>query len=382
MARNALLHAAVKAKKDKFYTQLGDIQNELRHYKSHFEGKTVLCNCDDPFESQFFQYFALKFVDLKLKKLIATSYASSPIAGKQFSYRKEKDGQTSFLFGEEVAKVVTDITTYDPNKHAYKAVVTAVRDATGNGGVAMVDVAELFKMGENTLTELAGDGDFRSPECLALLDEADIVVTNPPFSLFREYVTTLMEHDKKFIIIGNQNAITYKEIFPLLKENKIWLGYGFPGNVGFFESPYEDVAAAAEHKEGMIRISGVMWFTNLDIKKRHAILDLEKEYSPELYPKFDNYDVINVDKTLQIPCNYRGAMGVPITFMDKYNPDQFELLEGSNRYGVLDYWGKNEIIREAHSHGNNINGKAKYFRIHIRYTPQWIANHPYEFGEV
>ncbi|MDO4565420.1 MAG: adenine-specific methyltransferase EcoRI family protein, partial [Clostridia bacterium] len=252
------LNAAAKAKKDEFYTQLTDIEKEMRHYRKHFKDKTVFCNCDDPFESNFFKYFTMNFNRLGLKKLIATCYASSPIANTQLSLFN--------VIGTEESK---------QNK-AYKAVVTKVYDKTGDGGVDMFDVAELFKSGENELAELDGDGDFRSDECLALLDESDIVVTNPPFSLFREYVSVLMEHKKHFIIIGNQNAITYKDFFPYLKENKIWLGNGFAGNVGFFSSPYEDIAASSQHKEGLIRVSGVMWFTNIDIKKRHEQLILVK----------------------------------------------------------------------------------------------------------
>lgn len=306
MAGNLLLNAAKGAKKDEFYTQLADIEKELRHYRKHFKEKTVLCNCDDPFESKFFEYFVKNFNKLGLTKLIATCYTGSPIMGKQLS-----------LFD-----VVPEAKSGTP----YKAVVTKVYDATGDGYLDMYDVKELFLNGENELTELAGNGDFRSPECMALLDEADIVVTNPPFSLFREYIAVLMAHEKKFLIIGNQNAIKYKEVFPLLQENKMWLGYGFPGNVGFFESPYEDMAVSSQHKEGFIRVSGVMWFTNMDIKKRHEELVLVKRYSPERFPKYVNYDAIEVAKVVDIPCDYSGNMGVPITFMTQYNPEQFEIM--------------------------------------------------------
>lgn len=309
MAGNRKLNSAKTARKDEFYTQLSDIEKELRHYKKHFQGKTVFCNCDDPFESNFFKYFVLNFNRLGLKKLIATCYTGSPIAGKQLSIFDILDGST-----EE-----------NENK-PYKAIVTMVYDKTGDGGVDMFDVAELFKSGVNELTELEGDGDFRSPECMSLLDEADIVVTNPPFSLFREYVATLVEHKKSFILIGNQNAIKYKEIFPLLQNNEIWLGYGFQGNVAFFDSPYEDVAVSSQHKEGLIRVSGVMWFTNLDIKKRHEDMILVKRYNADDYVKYDNYDAIDVPKAADIPCDYAGKMGVPITFMTQFNPDQFELI--------------------------------------------------------
>ncbi len=319
MARNNGLGAAKSAKKDEFYTQLTDIEKEMRHYRSHFKGKTVLCNCDDPFESNFFKYFVLNFNRLGLKKLVATCYFSSPIMGSQLRCRADTNGQMELSFEENAP-------ADDGAKRPYKAVVTVVYDKTGDGGVDMFDVVELFRSGENQLTELEGDGDFRSGECLALLEEADIVVTNPPFSLFREYVGTLMEHEKKFIIIGNQNAITYKDFFPYLMKNEIWLGNGFAGNVGFFSSPYEDTAVSSQHKEGMIRVSGVMWFTNLDIKKRHEQLILVRRYNPEEYLRYDNYDAINVDKTTDIPCDYAGMMGVPITFLDKYNPEQFEIV--------------------------------------------------------
>ena len=249
MGNNASLNQANKAKKDEFYTRLSDIENELKHYRKHFEDKVVLCNCDDPFESNFFKYFCLNFNRLKLRKLIATCYSGSPITGNELT-----------LFGDE---------TEEEKRTPYKAIITSVHDANGDGSTSMIDVATLIQQGENQCERLEGNGDFRSKECLQLLDEADIVVTNPPFSLFREYVTTLLEHHKKFIVIGNQNALKYKEIFPYIQQNELWLGYGFPGNVGFFESPYEDIATSSNHKEGLIRVSGVMWYTNLDIKKRH-----------------------------------------------------------------------------------------------------------------
>lgn len=284
---NSNLGAAKRAKNDEFYTQLTDIEKELRHYRRHFKGATMLCNCDDPFESNFFKYFVLNFNRLGLKKLIATCYEGSAVA-------EYHDGKAK----------------------PYKAVVTTVYDTTGDGGVDMEDVRNLFELGENELVELEGDGDFRSEECLALLDEADIVVTNPPFSLFREYVSTLMEHKKKFIIIGNKNAITYKEIFPLLKDNSVWLGS---------ESPFEFFTPDGMTK----RVNGLTrWYTNLDIKKRHEDLILVKKYAghEDEYPTYDNYDAIEVSKVTDIPFDYDGVMGVPITFLDKYNPDQFEIV--------------------------------------------------------
>lgn len=330
---NTGLGAAKVGKNDEFYTQLTDIEKELRHYRKHFKEKTVLCNCDDPFESNFFKYFVLNFNRLGLKKLIATCYISSPIVGQQLKYYMDKNGQMSFNLGEDACEATEE------SKRPYKAIVTQVYDKTGDGGIDMVDVAELFKSGENALEELSGDGDFRSPECLELLKEADIVATNPPFSLFREYVNTLIDYQKKFIIIGNQNAIKYRDIFPLFMKNEIWLGYGFQGNVGFFESPYQDIAVSSQHIEGLIRVSGVMWFTNLDIKKRHEEMILVKRYSPDFYIKFDNYDAINIDKVADIPCDYDGIMGVPITFMSSYNPEQFEIY---GRTGNIEWATSNE----------------------------------------
>lgn len=311
--KERLLNAAAKAKKDEFYTQLTDIEKEMRYYRKHFKGKTVLCNCDDPFESNFFKYFALNFNRLGLKKLIATCYATSPIMGQQLSL-------FDVVGGEE-----------EQRNKPYKAVVTKVYDVTGDGGVDMFDVAELFKTHENELVELEGDGDFRSEECLALLDEADIVVTNPPFSLFREYVSVLMEHEKRFIIIGNVNAITYKEFFPLLKENKVWIGASIHSGDRKFYVPDDYPLNAAgcgidEDGRRFIRVKGVRWYTNLDIKQRHEELILVKRYTSLDYLSYENFDAINVDKTVDIPCDYAGIMGVPITFLDKYSPDQFEII--------------------------------------------------------
>lgn len=324
---NSQLSAAKKAKNDEFYTRMTDIEHELVHYKDHFKGKVVLCNCDDPFESNFFKYFALNFNRLGLKKLIATCYSGSPIAGGEY--------QPS-LFDDDVDE--------DTGRHrrAYKAVVNVFRDATGDGGLDMDDIKNLLDSGENELTELHGDGtygagDFRSRECLELLDEADIVVTNPPFSLFREYVATLMEHGKKFVIVGNQNAITYKEAFPLLRDDRLWLGYN---KVKEFVVPSADHPErgniVTDGKGGLIaKFGNICWYTNLDIKKRHEDLLLYRRYKedPSRYPKYDNYDAIEVSKVKDIPEDYWGVMGVPITFMDKYNPDQFDIVGCSESEG-------------------------------------------------
>ena len=303
---NKNLNAAKTAKKDEFYTQMSDIEMELQHYWQHFHDKVVLCNCDDPYESNFFKYFALHFNHLGLKKLICTCYNGSPIQGDELTF--------SFDFGDE-----------EPKKIAHKVVITEVKDLNGDGAVDLSDVRILLQNDKNVLSTLE-TGDFRSKECIELLKEADIVVTNPPFSLFREYIAQLMEYEKKFLIIGHQNAITYKEVFPLIKENRIWLGYGFKGGAAHFFSPYEDIATAGDHREDMIRVSGVNWFTNMEIPKRNEELDLVCRYSPEEYPTYENYDAIEVSKTSDIPYDYSGAMGVPITFLDKYNPEQFEII--------------------------------------------------------
>lgn len=307
MAGNASLNKANIAKQDEFYTQLTDIEKELRHYRKHFQGKTVLCNCDDPFESNFFKYFALNFNRLGLKKLIATCYAGSPIANRQLS-----------LF--DVSGEQGD---------AYLAVVTQVRDTNGDGGVDMCDVAELFRARENVLKKLKGDGDFRSPECLKLLDEADIVVTNPPFSLFREYMSVLMEHRKKFIIIGSLNAVKYRETFSHIMNDEIWLGYGFQRNDAYFSIPPENAGnysgSVYNPSTGLVHFRNCTWFTNLDIQKRHEEMILVKRFKEEEYTRFDNYDAIIIDRLADIPCDYAGIMGVPITFMSCYNPDQFEI---------------------------------------------------------
>lgn len=318
MAGNSALSAATKAKKDEFYTQLTDIEKEMRYYRKHFKGKTVLCNCDDPFESNFFKYFVLNFNKLKLKKLIATCYNGSPIANDQLTLFdvlgvENKDGEN--------------------RSKPYKAVVTTVHDTTGDGGIDMLDVKKLFEDGENQLTELKGNGDFRSEECIELLDEADIVVTNPPFSLFREYVAQLMGHGKKFIIIGNVNAITYKEVFPLIMQNKMWFGASIHSGDRAFYVPDDyplNASGCGIDDEGrrFIRVKGVRWYTNLDLKQRHEELILVKRYAAheDEYPRYDNYAAIDVSVTKDIPEDYAGIMGVPITFLDKYSPDQFEIL--------------------------------------------------------
>ncbi len=329
---NKNLNAAKAAKKDEFYTQLSDIERELHHYWPHFKDKVVLCNCDDPYESNFFKYFALRFNQLGLKKLICTCYNGSPVMGNELLLHF--DG-----YDEE------------PTKIAYKVEITEVRDENGDGAVDLADVRYLLQNDHNVMATLQ-TGDFRSQECIDLLKEADIVVTNPPFSLFREYIAQLMEYGKKFLIVGRQYAITYKEVFPLFMENKIWLGYGFKGAVGHFVSPYEDVAKAGDHRENMIRVSGVYWYTNLEIPKRKEELDLVRRYSTDNYPTYVNYNAIEVAKSSDIPFDYAGLMGVPITFLDKYNPEQFEIVGQS-----LDLADMNVIKQEL----GKVNGGPRFY---------------------
>jgi len=324
---NVTLHAAKKNKQDEFYTQLADIENELKHYKDQLRGKVVFCNCDDPFESNFFKYFANNFNVLGLKKLIATSYIKSPIAGGQVE-----------LFEIEGLK--------PDGKEPYKIEINEVPDLNNDGAITLDDIEYLLKHDKNVATTLKGDnkynaGDFRSSECLELLHEADVVITNPPFSLFREYLSQLVEHNKKFLIIGSKNAITYKEVFKLIKENKLWLGHGFANGNAYFSIPDELVREFAsgvyDPKTRMVKFRNVGWFTNLDYEARHEKLSLYKKYTPEEYPKYDNYDAININKTAEIPVDYGGVMGVPLTFFDKYNPEQFEILGITDRQASYGY---------------------------------------------
>lgn len=310
-----LLSKAKKNKADEFYTQLPDIEAEMRHYREQFRDKVVFCNCDDPYESAFFKYFAANFNFLGLKKLVATCYVDSPVAGQQLS-----------LFDRP------PLQQKDPDaRPAYKIEITEVLDMNADGAIDLTDVEILLRNGNNALTLLQGDGDFRSAECVALLKEADIVATNPPFSLFREYVAQLMEHDKQFIILGNVNAITYKEIFKYIMGDAIWLGQSIHSGDREFRVPDSYPLNAAgyrvdENGVKYIRVKGVRWFTNMDFEERHENLTLFKRYTPEEYPRYDNYDAIEVSKVAEIPYDYDGMMGVPITFLDKYNPDQFEIL--------------------------------------------------------
>jgi len=331
---NSNLHKANKAKKDEFYTQLIDIEKELKHYKEQFRGKVVYCNCDDPFESNFFKYFAANFNALGLKKLITTSYTKSPIAGGQLP-----------LFEVKGLK--------PKGKEPFKIELNEVLDTDADGAVGLTDVKWLLKNDANIATTLKHDGDFRSEECVDLLKEADIVVTNPPFSLFREYVTQLAEYEKKFLIIGNTNALTYKEIFKLIKDDKLRTGYtNF--NVGmFFVVPddWEQFHHIDETGKKIARVSTSCWFTNMEVEKHKQDITLYKKYTPEEYPKYDNYNAINVDTYTDIPHDYKGVIGVPITFVDKYNPEQFEIIK----------FRKGDDDKDL-----AINGKYTYFRILIK----------------
>lgn len=345
MARKDLAQAK-DAKKDEFYTQLSDIEKELVHYREYFRDKVVFCNCDDPYESNFFKYFALNFNALGLKKLIATCYDGSPIAQQELP-----------LFPEAET---------EPKRKAYKVEISEVPDLDGNGSTDLTDVQLLLQSSDNNVkAELKGNGSFDSPESIELLKEADIVVTNPPFSLFREFLALLDKYNKQFIIIGNTNALKYKLTFKMFQEDKIRTGYtNF--NVGmYFQVPdsWEKFHHIEDGKK-MARVSTSCWFTNLPVSKHNEELILIKHYTPEDYPKYDNYDAINVSTYTDIPCDYDGAMGVPITFLDKYNPKQFEIIWTTDRGGdgYLEEFKKPWDRYDAPV----LNGKGLYTRILIR----------------
>lgn len=339
---NAGLTAARTNKNDEYYTQLADIEAELRHYRLHFEGKTVLCNCDDPFESNFFKYFAMSFRRLGIKKLIASCYSGSPVQGEQLSLFDLKG----------MSKIDAEA------RRPYKIEITEIPDANGDGAIDLSDVEYLLRHDANVLTVLEGNGDFRSEECLALIDEADIVVTNPPFSLFREYVSLLVERGKKLLVLGDQNALTYKEIFALIRSNRLWLG-NENGGTKWFRVP-DDYDIKTESRKKVIdgvkyfSMGRIMWFTNLDHAKRHENLILVEKYIPARYPHYDNYDAIEVSKVADIPEDWAGVMGVPITFLDKYNPEQFEIL-GNDDFGypaTKTYGSKTKVIDGVPSRSN------------------------------
>ncbi len=307
MARKDLAQAK-DAKKDEFYTKLDDIAKELKFYKPYFRDKVVFCNCDDPYESNFFKYFALNFNALGLRKLIATCYNGSPIAGDELP----------LLF---------EIEESEPKKIAYKVEITEVADYNGDGAINLADVAYLLQNDKNVLSVLKGNGSFESQESIELLKESDIVVTNPPFSLFKEFLSILVKYDKAFIIIGNTNALHYKEMFALFQQDKIRTGYTNFNTGMFFQVPdHWERFHHIENGKKMARVSTSCWYTNLPVLKHREELILYKHYTPEEYPKYDNYDAINVNTYTEIPDDYYGVMGVPITFLDKFTPSQFEIL--------------------------------------------------------
>jgi len=351
---NKNLNAAKVAKMDEFYTQMTDIERELQHYWPHFRGKVVFCNCDDPYESNFFKYFALHFNHLGLKKLICTCYNGSPVQGNELMID----------FGDF---------SEEPKKVAYKVEITEVKDMNGDGAVDLSDVKYLLKNDKNVISILK-TGDFRDPECIELLKEADIVVTNPPFSLFREYIAQLMEYGKKFLIIGNMNAIHYKEVFPLIKDNKIWTGYKpFGGGMNMIQisegfDPTKTKSYTINERGQIIKnIMGCIWFTNLDIKKRHEDLDLVCRFSPEEYPKYDNYNAIDISRVQDIPFDYEGIMGVPDTILGQFNPDQFEIIGlGCGDLGKQAGVNKNYRGRTDLAYTKDGKSKCPYSRILIR----------------
>jgi len=326
---NQGLSAAKAAKKDEFYTQYIDIQKEVEAYLEYdpdtFRGKVVYCNCDDPFESNFFKYFAANFNRLGLKKLVTTSYDGSPIAGAQLSFFEYDEGNGKRQKPKAISVEIEEVTDLDED-----------------GATGIEDVRLFLERNPHTHTCLAEGGDFRSAECVELLKKADIVVTNPPFSLFREYVAQLVEHTRKFLIIGPKNAITYKEIFPLIKDTELWLGTGFANGNAYFSIPAagrrEFAAGVYDESTGLVKFRNVGWFTNLDHGRRHQKLPLmtmqdnlrfsrhKQIKGKKTYDRYDNYDAIEVPFTDAIPSDYGGVMGVPISFLDKYNPDQFEIV--------------------------------------------------------
>ena len=362
---NKNLNAAKTAKKDEFYTQMTDIERELQHYWQHFRDKVVLCNCDDPYESNFFKYFALRFNQLGLKKLICTCYNGSPVQGNELMID----------FGD---------TEEEPKKVAYKVEITEVKDLNGDGAVDLADVQYLLKNDKNVISTLK-TGDFRDPECIALMKEADVVVTNPPFSLFREYIGMLVDLDKKYLIMGRMSALHYSEIFPLIIQNKLWCGFNFNFSA-VYKAPYENVLEANRKfviskglnpDDNYIKVPAICWYTNLDISKRHESLDLVCKYSPQEYPKYNNFDAIDVSRVQDIPVDFDGIMGVPDTIMGQYNPDQFEIVGlGSGTLGQSIGVGgipkEHKRLMKGHSAAGDlymlIDGKPKvpYSRILIR----------------
>jgi len=347
MADNRTLSARNRAALDEWYTQLVDIEAELRHYRDQFRGKVVLCNCDDPYESNFFKYFAMNFNHLGLKKLVTTCYVGSPISGEQLPLR-----ETAGLRDQQ------------PPREPYKVEIREVSDLNEDGAFDLLDVEYLLRHDANAVTPLDGDGDFRSEECVALLEESDIVVTNPPFSLFREYINLLIEKGKSFLVLGDQNGAKYSSIFPHIVANKLWFGYE-NGGTKWFRVP-DDYEIKTKSRKKVVdgikfqSMGRIYWYTNLDTAKRHEPLTLYKRYTPEEYPTYTNYPGIEVAKVAEIPMDYEGDMGVPITFLDKYNPDQFEIVGISTELAepMSRYAAKEDY---ATAEGKIVGGTGKLF---------------------
>jgi len=347
MAGNKTLSARNNAALDEWYTQLVDIEAELVHYRDQFKDKVVFCNCDDPYESNFFKYFAMNFNHLGLKKLITTCYSGSPISGKQLPLFETA--------GLRDAK---------PPREPYRVEITEVPDLNHDGAIDLSDVEYLLRHDANAMTPLTGDGDFRSKECVALLDESDIVVTNPPFSLFREYINLLIDHKKQFLVLGDQNGAKYSSIFPHIMANRVWFGYENGGTKWFRVPDSYEIKTESRKKvvDGVKyqSMGRIYWYTNLDTKKRHEFLTLYKRYSPEEYPTYTNYPAIEVAKVAEIPMDYDGEMGVPITFLDKYNPEQFQIIGISTQLAepMSRYAAKEDYMT---AEGKVVGGTGKLF---------------------
>lgn len=349
--KNTTLTKAFIGRKDEFYTRFEDIAEEMKHYPESFTGKKILCNCDDPFESAFFRYFALNFNELGIERLTSTCYSGSAIMGQEYPI--------------------------SGGSGAYKAIINEMPDVPLIRPDNSLDLESVFAIPGNNLSPLKGDGDFRSEECVSLLQQADIVATNPPFSLFRDYIALLQEHDVKFIVLGNMNASTYKEIFPLIRENVVWYGESIrSGDRKFYvpESYPLNAAGCGVDSNGRryIKVKGVRWFTNIENSRRHETLELNNLYSSEDYKRYENYNAIDVGRTCQIPSDFTGFMGVPITFLDKYSPDQFEILmlaNGNARTNVsketLEAVGYRKHPEDRGGVGI-VDGKRSYARIIIR----------------
>jgi len=369
-SRNSTLQQAKDSKNDEFYTQLQDIEKELMHYRNFFKWKTVFCNCDDPYESNFLKYFAINFNALKLKKLIATGYSTSSIAYTQLDLFWFKDLK-------------------DKKRKAYKIEIEEMYDINNDWSEDLEDIKILLQQWtwKNKLTLLDWDWDFRSNESIELLKEADVVVTNPPFSLFRDYVAQLIRYNKKFIILWNMNAITYKEIFPLIKDNKLWIWYGFNMSM-VYKTKYPNLLEANrkfviskwyDPDEWFLKVPAICWYTNIDIKKRHEEILMYKKYTPIDYPTYETFDAIDVGNISEIPYDYNWIMWVPKTFMDKYNPEQFEILWYEREDENIKVWIKNMPKSFLDSY------KKHWWKWHYTswmkmlcfYTSDWIPKIPF-----